>query len=384
MTTDDTDVLVVGGGIIGCVATYHLARQGVQTLLVDKGELNREASGTNAGSLHFQIMRQPDYSAHRLERLRKSIEIHAEAARLWRTIERDLGCDLGVRLGGGFMVAETTDELRALKVKHEVEHTMGIETELLSSADMLALAPSMSPDLLGADFCPSEGFANPLLVAPAFARNAVAAGARVDLHREVLGIEVMSSGRFSVTTSSGRIHARRIVDAAGTNLGKISAMVGHPIAIEGHPLQVNVTEPWTMILDHLVQHVGRRLTLKQTQYGTFIIGGGWPGTVEASTGKSGPLYQSMVGNNWVAASVVPPLREVRIVRAWGGVIPTTPDRLPIVGQLPGVPGFYVVHFVAGFTLGPVVGRLISELLCEGKPSISIDDFSPNPSRTWVP
>jgi glycine/D-amino acid oxidase-like deaminating enzyme len=377
---EETDVLVIGGGILGCATTYHLATRGVAVTLVDKEELNREASGTNAGSLHFQIMRQPDYAPERLERLRKSVEIHAEAARVWRTLESDLGCDLGLRLGGGFMVAETPEEMAALEEKHRVETAMGVETEFLRTAEMRAIAPCLSSELLGADYCPHEGFANPLLLAPAFARNAIAAGAHVRIQTEVIGIDREESGGFTVTTSTGTIRARRIVNAAGTGLGKLAEMVGHPIAVEGHPLLVGVTEPWPMILDHLVQHVGRRLTLKQTQYGTFIIGGGWPGVRNPVTGASDTLYESMVGNNWVAASVVPAIRDVRIVRAWGGVIPTTPDRLPIIGELPEVPGYFVMHIVAGFTLGPVVGRLMAERLAEGRSSIDISDLAPGPAH----
>ena len=64
---DTTDVLVIGGGMLGCATAYHLARAGVATTLVERDEINREASGTNAGSLHFQIMRQPDYSKERLD-----------------------------------------------------------------------------------------------------------------------------------------------------------------------------------------------------------------------------------------------------------------------------------------------------------------------------
>ena len=155
--TDSTDVLVIGGGILGCVTAFHLARAGVETMLVEKAELNREASGTNAGSLHFQIMRQPDYSKERLEHLRDSVEIHAEASKLWSTIEQDLDCDLGVRLGGGLMIAETEDEFTALKEKCKVEQAMGLVSEIVTQADIAERFPHLSSHLLGADYCPARG-----------------------------------------------------------------------------------------------------------------------------------------------------------------------------------------------------------------------------------
>jgi glycine/D-amino acid oxidase-like deaminating enzyme len=373
---DTTDVLVVGGGILGCATAYHLARAGVETTLVERGEINREASGTNAGSLHFQIMRQPDYSKERLDRIGSTVEIHAEAARLWSTIERDLDCDLGVRLGGGLMIAETPEEFASLQEKSRVERSMGLETEILTQADLRASYPHLCPDLLGADFCADEGFANPLLVAPAFTRGAIAAGADIRLQTEVRDIEVLPSGGFDVRFTEGSLRAKRIVNAAGSDLGRLSGLVGHPIKVIAHPLQVHVTEPWPVSLRQLVQHVGRRLTLKQTQYGTFIIGGGWPGTFDAATGRKEIRYDSMLGNLWVAAKVYPFLKDVRIVRSWGGHIPITPDRMPVMGELPDVPNFFVLHLSAGFTLGPIAGLVMADLVRTGHTSLPIDAFRP--------
>jgi glycine/D-amino acid oxidase-like deaminating enzyme len=373
---DTTDVLVIGGGMLGCATAYHLARAGVATTLVERDEINREASGTNAGSLHFQIMRQPDYSKERLDRIRSTVEIHAEAARLWSTIEGDLGCDLGVRLGGGLMIAETPDEFAALQEKCRVERSMGLESEILTQADLRANYPHLSPDLLGADFCGDEGYANPLLVAPAFARGALAAGADIRLQTEVRNIEVLTDGRFQVSFPDGGIRAKRIVNAAGTDLGRLSGLVGHPIKVIAHPLQVHVTEPWPMSLRQLVQHVGRRLTLKQTQYGTFIIGGGWPGRFDAATGRKDVRYDSVLGNLWVAAKVFPFLNNARVVRSWGGHIPITADRMPVMGELPDVPNFFVMHLSAGFTLGPIAGMVMADLVRTGQTSLSIDAFRP--------
>jgi glycine/D-amino acid oxidase-like deaminating enzyme len=375
-TTESTDVLVIGGGILGCVTAYHLAQAGVATMLVDSGELNREASGTNAGSLHFQIMRQPDYSKERLDHLRDSVEIHAEASRMWSTIESDLGCDLGVRLGGGLMIAETEDEFSALQEKCKVERDMGLESEIVTQRDIADRFPHLSSHLLGADFCPSEGYANPLLVAPAFARGAIAAGAEVRLQSEVLGIEVRPAGGFDVKFAAGTVRAERIVNAAGSNLGQLSAMVGYPIPVTAHAMQVHVTDVRPSVLPELIQHVGRRLTLKQSQYGTFIIGGGWPGRVNPANGRKETRYDSILGNLWVASKVLPALREAYVVRSWGGAIPITPGRFPVVGEVPNVPGYFVLHLSAGFTLGPVAGMQMAELVRTGRSSISLDAFRP--------
>ena len=150
---DSTDVLVVGGGLAGSALVYYLARAGVECVLVERGELNREASGTNAGSFHFQI------ALHQLtaletgnvrDRLRTEVRLHAEAAEVWSMLERELAGDLDLHVTGGLMVAETPQELQLLHDKQELERDAGLETHVLEGGELRGFAPYLADDLLGA------------------------------------------------------------------------------------------------------------------------------------------------------------------------------------------------------------------------------------------
>ncbi len=116
----DTDVLVIGGGVIGCALAYYLAREGVAVTLLERGELNREASGTNAGSFHLQIAihqltgLEVDSLAHRLL---PEIRLYVEGATLWQELESELDGSLEMHVTGGLMVAETEAELALLHAK---------------------------------------------------------------------------------------------------------------------------------------------------------------------------------------------------------------------------------------------------------------------------
>ncbi len=380
-----TDVLVIGGGVMGCATAYHLARRGVDVLLVERGELNQEASGANAGTLHVQMPGR-HYRAHydrrgltseEREHIRITDRLYAEAARAWRTLETVLESDLGVRLGGGLMVAETPDELASLEGKSRLQRPFGIKTEILSTRDLLAIAPHLSDRLAGASYCAEEGFANPLLVTPAYLRAALRLGARVQRHARVLAIERAGRGGFSVRTSAGIVQARRILCAAGAQTPEIIGMVGLELPVVPHPLQVMATEPWPPVLTQLVQHAGRQLSLRQTPHGTFVIGGGWPALADGADGRLRTTLPSIQGNARVARDVLPCLDGVRLVRAWPGMTTATGarNRVGIVGDYEREPGFFVL--VAGgwgFTLSPVLSELTAELLCDGTPSLPIEEF----------
>jgi glycine/D-amino acid oxidase-like deaminating enzyme len=359
-------------------------------VVAERGELNREASGTNAGSFHFQI------AIHHLTafetasvrgRLLDEVRLLREAARVWETLEEELDGELDVHVTGGLMVGETDDQFRLLQEKQEIEQEAGLETHLLGPSELRDFAPYLADDLTGATFCPGEGHANPLLVVPLFARRAVERGAVVCTHTAVQRIEredVAGERRFLVSTSAGTISARRIVNAAAAWANDVAALVGLAHAYRPDGLHVNVTEARPRLIEPMVQHIGRRLTLKQSSNNTFIIGGGWPARPETPPARFSNRWDSAAGNTAVAIRVVPALAGVRVVRTWTGVMPFTSDGAPIVGESNGVPGYFACLATTGFTLMPLLARMLAEHLASGAPlppSFSPDRRSSHPAPT---
>lgn len=362
----EVDVVVIGGGLLGSALSYYLAVEGVEVLLLERGELNREASGTNAGSFHFQIALHQltaSNSGEDEKRLLSEVKLQLDAARLWAELEKELNADLGVHTTGGLMVAESKEELQVLRDKQRIEEMAGLETHVLTGSEMINFAPYLSHHLTGIAYCPQEGHANPLIVAPIYAARAHERGAQVRIHAPVESIEILnghSPYRFAVKTPSGIIRCRRVVDAAGAWATDVAAMVGLrlPMGLEG--LHVNVTEPHEHFLKPMVQHIGKRLTLKQTSNNTFIIGGGWPARKENYPARYSNIWDSAAGNIAIAVRVLPVLQEVKLVRTWAGIWAYTKDFAPIVGESSIVPGFHVVMAPTGFTLGPMVAKLLAE------------------------
>jgi glycine/D-amino acid oxidase-like deaminating enzyme len=367
-----TDILIIGGGLLGTSLAYYLSKENVDLLLLERDEINREASGTNAGSFHFQIALHqltPSMTDREKVRLSSEVKLQVEAAKLWDSIEKELNADLGVHFDGGFMVAETQEELKVLQDKDEIENAAGLESFILTGQEMRNFAPFLADDLAGISFCPREGHANPLLVGPTYAFRAVENGAQIRTFCTVESIEALDEGsktnggfRFRVKTSRGEVLCNRLVNAAGAWTMELARLVGLNLRMGLSGLHVNVTEPHEYFLKSMVQHIGRRLTLKQTHNNTFIIGGGWPAKSEIYPRRYSNLWSSTAGNLAVALRVLPMLRDVKLMRTWSGVWAYTKDFKPILGESKKVPGFHVAMVPTGFTLGPMVAQMLANYM----------------------
>jgi sarcosine oxidase, subunit beta len=374
----DADVLVIGGGITGCAAAYYLALAGADVALVERHDLNTQASGRNAGGLHGQI--QHDAFAELGEDWARSfgpaLRLMRDSIELWRRLPDELGTDLEVKIGGGLVVAETDEQMRLLERKAGIDAEEGAAVELLDAAALRATAPYLSGQLVGGLLCMLEGKASPLLATPALARAAAERGARLHAHTEVLAIEPGPNG-FEVETSAGRIRCGRLVACAGADTGRIVSLVGAVIPVEGFPMLVSATEPVPPLLDHLVQFAGGLLTVKQAAAGTILIGGGWRGAVDPRSSRPAVDLASLGGNLRLALEVMPALAGASLVRTWVGICPGLPDQLPVLGELPGAPGFVVSLFpYLGFTSGPLMGKLAAALALGDDPGRDLTPFSP--------
>jgi glycine/D-amino acid oxidase-like deaminating enzyme len=371
------EVVVIGGGITGAAAAYYLARTGVQVTLIERHDLNTQASGRNAGGLHGQIQYEPfvELGENWAHSFGPSLALLRESIGLWQSLERELGADLEVNVCGGLIVAETDEQLHALECKAAVDRAHGGRVELLEGDGLRRVAPYVSARMAGGLLCALEGKANPLLAAPALARAARAHGASLLPHTEVREIDSTPSG-FRVVTSAGTVECSRVLDCAGAEAGDIAALVGEPFPVERYPIQVYATEAVPPLVRHLLYFAGGLLTLKQAKHGSLLIGGGWPARVGAA-GRLAVDVESLGSNLRLAIEVVPQVADADVLRGWPGVCPGLPDQRPVLGELAGVPGFVVAMFpFLGFSAGPVMGRIAAALARGEDPGHDLAPFTP--------
>lgn len=374
----EVDVLVIGAGVAGSSTAMELAKQGVEVAVLDRGLPNGQASGANAGSLHVQLL-SFDFGA-KAERgggpAASTLPLQKASALLWEALACELDSDIEFKRSGGIMVAESDAQMRFLERKAALERSLGIDTQIVSRGDIERKLPAITDAVVGGAWCSEEGKINPLLATPALVRAAKQAGARFFTGDGVHKVE-HTNGKWLVATSSGRRYrANKVVNAAGAWAGEIGKLAGVHVPVHAAPLQMIVTEAAEPIVDVLLAHADRHLTLKQAANGNVIIGGGWPAGLSIPFGYQRPLLKSIEGNLWVAQHVLPALNQLRVLRTWAA-ININIDGAPILGEVPHRSGFYNAVTSNGFTLGPLVGRITADLITRGKSDWDLEPFSLN-------
>ena len=363
-----TGTAVIGGGVVGLCLSWFLAEAGEDVLALDDG---RHAGTTaNAGSLHVQMQsRFIRLYPHLAEGVERDLPLYPLAVRHWQALAERLG-DIGLRVTGGLMVAETMEQFAFLAQKCSRETALGLDVDMLDRAALERVAPYLGSAVIGAEFCATEGKLNPLLANAAIAARAKAAGARIVSARVV---DLTRDGRtYTLTTSRGEVTARRVVVAAGAGSGDILWRVGVAVRTSAEPLHMNITEATEPLIGHLVQHAERPITLKQLGAGQVVIGGGWPAHIADDHPKV--ARSSLLGNLALAQHIVPAIGGLRLLRTWAG-INTSVDGRAVLGEA--APGLFVaIPGDAGYTLGPLSAWLVAEVMLGRSPEVALSAFSP--------
>lgn len=365
MSSHVSDVVVVGGGVIGTSIAYHLACRGVRVTVVEQRTIASGASGASAGGV-----RQQGRDLRELPLAIKSIE-------RWATLEDELEADVQYRREGHLRVVEDEADLAGLEPWMDAQRKLGLDIRLVAGDDLRELIPGISPHVVAATYSPSDGHANPILTTHAFAMAAKRRGARIQVNTRVTGIHNKDGRVTGVSTTAGPISCDWLVLAAGAWTPELARQIGVELPIVPAAPQMIATTPRPMNLRQVVGAKNRRLSLKQIPSGNYVIGGGWPGDVDLERGIAIPRLDSILGSLSDASAIYPDVANAEVERIWVGIEGLAADEVPILGAIPGFDNLTVAAGFSGhgFALGPIIGQVISELVLDGEPSVPIDELS---------
>ena len=359
----ETDVLIVGGGIMGLALAYHLALRGTREVVVlDRGYLASGASGRNGGGIRMQWSTATN------------IRLMQESMDLCKKFAGELGVNVWLRQGGYLFLATSDKERQRMERNVALQNENGVETRLLSPNEARGIAPEL--DVSGvtcACYNSRDGILFPWPFLWGYANQAAARGVEIHTFTGVEAIEPVNDG-FLVRIVKGKgqdtvkstVKARRVVNAAGAWSPEVARMVGIELPNHPHRHEILSTEPLKPFLTPMVSVLRSGLYFSQSMRGEIVTGITVP---DKDTGKV-EMGSRLVFLSTLAREIVrfvPRFAGVKVLRQWAGPYDVSPDGNPIVGEPSGLPGFYLCcGFVGhGFMMAPVVAKLYGEYLTGG-------------------
>jgi sarcosine oxidase subunit beta len=358
------DVVIVGGGVMGCATAYYLAKEGLKPVVIEKSDIGGEASGSNGGGVR--------QSARNL----KEMPLAMESIRMYGELHEELEMDVEYVRKGNLRLCTTEEELATMAKSVDNQKTAGLELEMLDRKQVLEINPFIGEKVIGASYCPTDGHVNPLLVTYAYFKKATRLGAQFFTQEEVTGIRLKKSRVVAVVTDKGTLETDTVVNAAGVSGRKICNMVGLDIPMRPIFSEALITEPYPPLFPQMFGHAKGLFYGRQTVHGPFFWGG-FVGTEQYIHREGKPLFYHIgPAISGMVLDFFPVLKDLHVIRVWSGLIAGMSDGIPVLGFTGEVPGFvFCTGFSGhGFGLAPVIGRLMAELILDCQVSLPINDF----------
>jgi glycine/D-amino acid oxidase-like deaminating enzyme len=362
--TGASDVIVVGGGLVGAAVAYGLAREGASVTMLDEGDVALRASRGNFGLVWVQG--KGDGMHEYASWTRRSKDLYRSFA---DTIRGGDGTDIELKQEGGLELCLGEEDFRAnedeIRRMHNQPGVGENDRVMLDREEVRKMLPLIGPEVTGASYSPHDGHVNPLYLLRGLHGGAQALGARYVSGAQVRKIEKDGDG-FSVSGKAGTFRGGKVVIAAGLANKWLAEMVGLTIPVEPNRGHILITERMQPVIPTLL------VNARQTADGTINFGNS-----KEDAGYSTRINPAKLGE--IARSIIrcfPILKDARIVRTWSALRVMSPDGFPIYRESETMPGAFSISCHSGVTLAAAHAMELAPVILRGGFNARFAAFSP--------
>jgi len=407
------NVVVIGGGVIGVCAAYFLAQKGLSVALVEKGRVAGEQSSRNWGWCRQQ------------GRDERELPLARESLRLWATLQREIGTDLGFRRTGVLFLTEEARQQERWSEWAKMARGYGVDTRVLGESQARDHTPGCTARWVGGIHTASDGRAEPAVAVPAIARAARRQGVTIHQNCAVRGLETQGGEARWVVTEKGSIRADGVLCAAGAwsslfcrrhgldlpqlavrssvartgpadtiTEGAIASSAfcirkrldgGYTVALSEHNTLDLTPDAFRYFRAFLPAYRQERAHMKLRLNGRFLQAWRWPRTWNLDARTPFEEVRVLDPEPDVKAlrlalsnlrKAYPAVREIKAAESWAGMIDVTPDALPVISKARRLPGLTLATGFSGhgFGIGPAAGRLAADMVSAEAPIVDPSAF----------
>jgi len=371
----NAEIIIIGGGVVGCSIAYHLAKNGCHdVIIIERNTIGSGSTDKCTGGIRQQFSSDIN------------IKLSIESLNFFEHFQEETGYPADFRQNGYLILATSEDELEAFGNNVTLQQSLGVDVCILSPQQAGEIVPRMNiEDVLGATYCPTDGYADPYSVVNGFASAAKKCGVKIYEDTEVIGIDIKESRINGVLTSTGKFESPVVVNAAGPYAAQVAKMIGLDIPVRPSRRHIFVAGSRDEVSRNAPLVIDFHNGLWFRREGPSLIFG--MRNPDEPEGFDTSVDWNFFTNSLAQAAChrLPFLSDIGILRAQAGLHSDTPDYNAILGEVPGIEGLYLACGFSGhgFMHSPATGRLIAELILKGKTDLDLSSLSLDRFRTGV-
>lgn len=364
------EVIIIGGGVVGCAAAYYLAKKGVKDVIVLEADksIGHGGSSRNGGGVRQsgRDIRELPYAMYAIQNM-------------WPHLSEELGVDVEYYQKGNLRLGKTEAHLKKLNTLATNAQSVGLDVRMVDGKEVKEICPYLSDEIIGASWCPTDGHANPLMTTLAYYKRSVELGVRYFTEAKVKELKKVKGKLRKVILETGEVfEADTVILAAGYESRYIARTVGIDIPMTRYFEEALVTEMQPHMFDIMLGTADADFYGHQAQHGSFVFGS------EAGLEEATDMAPTDLKTNALTLSAgcraimgyIPLLKDAKIVRSWGGWLDLCYDGVPVISRVDEVPGLILACAFTGHGFGtaPSVGLMLAQMVLGEKTVVDISSL----------